>query len=79
MVAASELDVAVSEWARKLAAGPPLALSMSKSLLVEGMTASMEQMLESEARALAVNIQSADCAEAMEAFKSKRAPVFQGR
>ncbi|MDO9358044.1 MAG: enoyl-CoA hydratase-related protein [Polaromonas sp.] len=79
VVPAPELDAAVRDWARNLALGPPLALSMSKSLLVEGMNASMAQVLESEARALAVNIQSADGLEAMDAFKSKRAPVFQGR
>jgi 2-(1,2-epoxy-1,2-dihydrophenyl)acetyl-CoA isomerase len=76
---AGELDAAVDEWAQKLAAGPPLAMSMSRALLVEGMTGSLAQVLESEARALAVNIQSADCAEAMDAFANKRSPVFKGR
>ena len=74
-----ELDELVSEWARRLAAGPPLALSMTKTLLHASHAASMEQAVESEARAQAVNYGSVDTAEAIDAFREKREPRFIGR
>ena len=45
-----ELDAFVDDWARTLAAGPPLALSMTKTLLHASSMASMEQAVEDEAR-----------------------------
>jgi 2-(1,2-epoxy-1,2-dihydrophenyl)acetyl-CoA isomerase len=75
----SEIDAFVDDWARRLADGPPLALSMTKSLLHASSNASMEQAVEDEARCQALNFSSQDTAEAMDAFKEKRAPVFIGR
>jgi 2-(1,2-epoxy-1,2-dihydrophenyl)acetyl-CoA isomerase len=74
-----ELDAVVEEWAQRLAAGPPLALSMTKTLLNNGLATSLDQAVEDEARCQAVNISSADTAEAMMAFIDKREPRFQGR
>jgi 2-(1,2-epoxy-1,2-dihydrophenyl)acetyl-CoA isomerase len=74
-----EIDAFVEEWARKLTAGPPLALSMTKSLLHASSMASMEQAVEDEARCQALNFSSQDTAEAMAAFREKREPVFVGR
>lgn len=74
-----ELDAFVAEWAGRLAAGPPLALSMTKTLLHASFSGSMEQAVESEARCQAVNYASADTAEAIAAFKEKREPRFVGR
>jgi 2-(1,2-epoxy-1,2-dihydrophenyl)acetyl-CoA isomerase len=75
----TELDAVVEEWAQRLAAGPPLALSMTKTLLNNGLATSLDQAVEDEARCQAVNISSADTAEAMMAFIDKREPRFQGR
>jgi 2-(1,2-epoxy-1,2-dihydrophenyl)acetyl-CoA isomerase len=75
----AEIDAFVEDWARRLADGPPLAVSMTKSLLHASANASMEQVVEDEARCQALNFSSADTAEAMAAFKEKRAPVFIGR
>jgi 2-(1,2-epoxy-1,2-dihydrophenyl)acetyl-CoA isomerase len=75
----SEIDAFVDDWARRLADGPPLAISMTKSLLHASSNASMEQAVEDEARCQALNFSSQDTAEAMAAFKEKRAPVFIGR
>jgi enoyl-CoA hydratase/carnithine racemase len=75
----SEIDAFVDDWARRLADGPPLALSMTKSLLHASSNASMEQAVEDEARCQALNFSSQDTAEAMDAFREKRAPVFIGR
>ena len=74
-----ELDAFVEEWAATLAAGPPLALSMTKTLLHASSMASMEQAVEDEARCQALNFSTADTAEAMSAFGQKREPVFIGR
>src|SRR5580658_9740444 len=74
-----ELDAFVDDWAATLAAGPPLALSMTKTLLHASSTASMEQAVEDEARCQALNFSTRDTQEAMAAFAEKREPLFIGR
>ena len=74
-----ELDGFVDEWATRLAAGPPLALSMTKRLLNSGSLVSMAQAIEDEARSQTVNFATEDTAEAMRAFSEKREPRFGGR
>jgi 2-(1,2-epoxy-1,2-dihydrophenyl)acetyl-CoA isomerase len=78
-VPADELDEAVDDWARRLAAGPPLALSMTKRLLNSGSLVSLSQALEDEARSQTVNFGTEDTKEAMRAFAEKRDPNFEGR
>ncbi|HUY21749.1 MAG TPA: enoyl-CoA hydratase [Acidimicrobiales bacterium] len=75
----AELDAFVGEWARRLAAGPPIALSMTKALLDNAMSVTMAQALEDEARCQTVNFFTEDTAEAMRAFAEKREPNFKGR
>jgi enoyl-CoA hydratase/carnithine racemase len=79
VVADDELDAAVDDWATRLAAGPPLALSMTKRLLNSGSLVSMAQALEDEARSQTVNFHTDDTTEAMRAFRDKRPPRFEGR
>jgi 2-(1,2-epoxy-1,2-dihydrophenyl)acetyl-CoA isomerase len=76
---ADEVDAFVSDWAARLAAGPPLALSMIKTLLNDSFSSSMAEAVEHEARCQAVTFETADMAEAMAAFKEKRDPRFSGR
>jgi 2-(1,2-epoxy-1,2-dihydrophenyl)acetyl-CoA isomerase len=78
VVPSAELDDFVDGWARTLAAGPPLALSMTKTMLNNGIAASMEQAVEDEARCQAMNFSTADALEAMQAFAQKRDPRFRG-
>lgn len=79
IVPADQLDAFVSDWATRLAAGPPLALSMTKTMLNNSLNISMDQALEEESRSQAVNFASADTLEALRAFSQKREPRFEGR
>ncbi|MGH9090818.1 MAG: enoyl-CoA hydratase/isomerase family protein [Acidimicrobiales bacterium] len=74
-----ELDGFVDGWAATLAAGPPLALSMTKTLLQGSLSSSMAEAVEHEARCQAVNFGSRDTAEAVAAFLERREPRFTGR
>lgn len=78
VVPAAELDAFVDGWAARLAAGPPIALSMTKTLLNNSVAGSMAEALEDEARCQAVNFETADMAEAIAAFVEKREPNFLG-
>jgi 2-(1,2-epoxy-1,2-dihydrophenyl)acetyl-CoA isomerase len=74
-----ELDATVREVARRLAALPPVQLSVSKRLLNQSLSVSMADALEFEDVAQVLNFQSADTAEAVAAFVQKRPPSFTGR
>lgn len=71
------LDATVAEWAARLAAGPAVALSLTKAMLNESFALSFEQAVEAEARCQAVNIPGPEAAEALAAFVEKRAPQFR--
>lgn len=79
VVPADELDGAVDEWATRLAAGPPIALGLTKAMLNNSAQKTMAQALDDEARAQSVTLASADTREAFAAFVDKRDPVFKGR
>ena len=79
VVAATELDAFVADWAARLAAGPPVALSMTKTMLNSSAATSFAQALEDEARCQSVNFATSDMAEAVAAFVEKRDPKFEGR
>jgi enoyl-CoA hydratase/carnithine racemase len=78
VVATDELDTAVDEYVRRIVAGPPLALSMSKRLLDNAATSSFAQAVEAEGLAQNVNFGTADVAEAAAAFVEKRDTRFRG-
>jgi enoyl-CoA hydratase/carnithine racemase len=79
VVPLAELDAFVDDWAATLAAGPPLALSMTKTLLHGSAHSSMEEAVENEARCQSVNFASEDTNEALAAFTEKREPTYIGR
>ena len=78
VVPRADIDAFVDDWARRLAAGPPLALSMSKKLLNQSSSMTLAEAVEAEAQAQTVNFSSADTFEAMAAFVEKRDPAFKG-
>jgi len=79
VVPEEDLDAFVGDWAQRLAAGPPVALQMTKRLLNNALSVTMAQALEDEARCQTVNFATEDTAEAMRAFAEKRDPHFRGR
>jgi 2-(1,2-epoxy-1,2-dihydrophenyl)acetyl-CoA isomerase len=78
-VPAAELDGAVRELAGTIAAGPPVAISMSKRALDNAWTSSLAQALEVEALAQSVNVHTEDLKEGMIAFIQRRPPNFTGQ
>lgn len=79
VVPEAELDATVDSIAARLAAGPPIALAMSKRLLNNSFDVTLEQALDDEGLAQTVTFTTEDVAEAMSAFIDKRDPVFRGR
>jgi enoyl-CoA hydratase/carnithine racemase len=78
VVPAAELHAAVMELARRIAALPPMQLSVSKKLLNQSFSVSMAEALEFEDVAQSLAFGSADTAEALLAFVQKREPKFGG-
>ena len=78
VVPADDLAKITTELAARLAALPPVQLSISKRLLNQSFSVSMADALEFEDTAQAMNFASKDTAEAMVAFLQKREPKFTG-
>ena len=74
-----ELDAFVDDWADRLAAGPPIAVAMTKRLLTLNASADFATALEAEGMAQSLNFTTDDTKEAVKAFLEKRPPTFRGR
>ncbi|HKN68213.1 MAG TPA: enoyl-CoA hydratase-related protein [Gemmatimonadaceae bacterium] len=69
----------VTRYAERLAAGPPIAIALTKRLLASTFDVSVEEQLARELVAIKTCFASQDVAEAIRAFGEKRAPAFRGR
>ena len=69
----------VARYAERLAAGPPIAIALTKRLLASTFEVSVEEQLARELVAIKTCFASQDVAEAIRAFGEKRAPAFRGR
>lgn len=78
VVEAEGLDAATETMARRIAAGPNFAHMMTKTMLVQEWSMSIEQAIEAEAQSQAICMQTEDFTRAYEAFVAKEKPVFEG-
>jgi enoyl-CoA hydratase len=76
---AEALDAATREMARTIAANAPLAVQGAKHVLRKGRTQSTSDGLDYVALWNAAFLQSEDLHEAMQAYRERRAPEFEGR
>ncbi|MDM0038684.1 enoyl-CoA hydratase family protein [Variovorax sp. J22G21] len=72
------LLAAATAVARDLADGPTFAHGMTKTMLSQEWSMTIEQAIEAEAQAQAICMQTEDFKRAYEAFAAKRKPVFGG-
>lgn len=68
----------VAAYARRLAAGPPVALALTKRLLAQSYDRTLDAQLRDELAHIKTAFATADVREAMAAFREKRSPTFRG-
>ena len=73
----TKIDRFVAALAARLAAGPPVALAQTKSLIANGIDRTLDEALAGEAAAQSVNLAAPDVLEAFAAFAEKRDPVYR--
>ncbi|OED46137.1 enoyl-CoA hydratase family protein [Leisingera sp. S232] len=78
LVAADELEAEAQAWAERIAAGPNFGHMMTKTMLAQEWSMSIEQAIEAEAQAQAICMQTADFERAFHAFVNKEKPLFEG-
>jgi enoyl-CoA hydratase/carnithine racemase len=66
-------------WARRIAAGPPIALRLMKDTLNRALVQDLATCLDLEADRMVEGAQTEDYLEAVRAFAERRAPAFKGR
>lgn len=66
------------EWAKRLAQGPTLAISMTKHMLNAEQSMDLVSAIEAEAQAQALMLMGEDHRRFYEAFKAKEKPKFSG-
>ena len=75
----TELLPKALEWAKRLAQGPTLAISMTKHMLNRELSMDLVSAIEAEAQAQALMLMGEDHRRFYEAFKAKEKPSFTGR
>jgi 2-(1,2-epoxy-1,2-dihydrophenyl)acetyl-CoA isomerase len=79
VVTPEELMPSVQELARKIAAGPPIAIRLAKRALYRSQDCDLRSALEFETYAQNICSETEDAREGIKAFIEKRSPRFQGR
>ncbi len=78
LVPTDTLEQESMSLASRLAGGPAFAHMMTKTMLDQEWSMSVEQAIEAEAQAQAICMQTADFHRAYAAFVDKKKPVFEG-
>jgi len=78
LVAADKLEAEAIEVAQKLAQGPTFAHMMTKTMLSQEWSMSLDQAIEAEAQAQAICMQTGDFKRAYDAFVATGTPKFAG-
>jgi enoyl-CoA hydratase/carnithine racemase len=78
IVETSDLQATSVALAQKLAAGPTFGHMMTKTMLKQEWSMSIEEAIESEAQAQAICMQTVDFKRAYDAFVARQKPVFEG-
>jgi enoyl-CoA hydratase/carnithine racemase len=78
LVAADVLEKEAIAFARRLAEGPTFAHMMTKTMLNQEWSMTLDQAIEAEAQAQAICMQTRDFRRAYDAFVAKGKPVFAG-
>ncbi len=79
VVADGDLMTTARQWADRLAAGPPIAIRITKRMMHKQLTMNLENALEDAALGTLVTNYTEDVKEGTAAFHEKRPPKFQGR
>src|SRR5215470_13954865 len=74
-----ELMPTAREWAERLAAGPPIAIRITKRMMYKQLTMSLDNALEDAALGTMVANYTEDVKEGIAAFHEKRPPKFKGK
>jgi enoyl-CoA hydratase/carnithine racemase len=78
LVDANDLQSDAEKLAGEIAAGPGFGHMITKTMLAQEWSMSIEQAIEAEAQAQAICMQTKDFKRAYDAFVSKNKPVFEG-
>ncbi|KEJ95722.1 Enoyl-CoA hydratase [Pseudosulfitobacter pseudonitzschiae] len=78
LVDADALEAEARALAVQIAAGPNFAHMMTKTMLAQEWSMSLDQAIEAEAQAQAICMQTTDFERAYRAFVAKERPVFEG-
>ncbi len=78
VVDAADLDAAAQKLAERIASGPTFANGITKTMLAQEWSMSIDQAIEAEAQAQAICMQGRDFKRAYDAFVAKEKPVFGG-
>src|SRR6516165_6477584 len=78
LVDAQSLEQETLSPARRIASGPTFANGITKTQLNQEWSMSLDQLIEAEAQAQAICMQSKDFERAYRAFVAKQKPIFEG-
>ena len=77
LVADAELEAATLAMAGRIAAGPPIAIRLSKMMLYQGLEFDLETAMKMAAAAETITLTSQDHIEGVRAFREKRAAEYR--